>query len=52
MMTVKIHIFIQKRARDPVYACIRAYCAESDSNDDEEPDRRLNPILQAAIPCK
>ena len=45
--------FYSKNAPDdPVYACIRAYCAESDSNDDEEPDRRLNPILQAAIPGK
>ena len=45
--------FYSKNAPDdPVYACIRAYCAESDLNDNEEPDRRLNPILQAAIPGK
>ena len=45
--------FYSKNAPDdPVYACICAYCAESDLDDNEEPNRRLNPILQAAIPGK
>ena len=43
--------FYSKNAPDdPVYADINAYCAESDLNDNEEPDWQLNPILQAAIP--
>ena len=45
--------FYSKNAPDdPVYAGVNAYCAESDSNDNKEPDRQLNSILQAAIPGK